>query len=97
MKGSFERLAPHSTMAEAMAVNPPLEAGGLDNLEIRFWRDNYQWLHDRGYQLRPRYSPDWMPSWIGTKKYFRTCEDGVHLAVSPFESFASKALILFPC
>ena len=88
--------SPHSTMAEAMPVNPPVEAGGLDKSEIRLWRDNYQWLHDRGYQLRPRYSPDWMPSWIGTKKYHGACEDGIHLAVSPFESLATRVLILFP-
>ena len=83
-------------MAEAMSVNPPLEAGGLDEMEIRFWRDNYQWLHDRGYQLRPRYSPNWVPSWIGTKKYFRKCEDCFHLAVSLFEFLASRSLISFP-
>ena len=80
-----------------MSINPPLEEGGLDKSEIRHWRDNYQWLHDRGYQLRPRYSPDWIPSWIGTKKDYGDCEDGVHLAVSPFESLALRALILLPC
>ena len=78
---------PHLTMAEAVSVNPPLEAGGLDQSEILFWRNNYQWLRDRGYQLRPRYSPDWIPSWMGTKKYFRNCEDGVDLAVSPLNLF----------
>lgn len=62
-------------------VNLPLEDGGLDEGEI-YWRDTYQWLSNRGYQFRPRYSPDWIPSWVGTTKNFRKCEDGVHLAVS---------------
>ncbi|KIM38851.1 hypothetical protein M413DRAFT_419793 [Hebeloma cylindrosporum] len=50
--------------------------GGLDECES-YWRDKYQWLRDRGYQLRPRYSPDWIPSWVGTTKNHRICEDGV--------------------
>ncbi|KAK0447870.1 uncharacterized protein EV420DRAFT_1275946 [Desarmillaria tabescens] len=28
-----------------------------------FWRDTYHFLNERGYQLRPRYHPDWVPSW----------------------------------
>ncbi|KAJ7646833.1 hypothetical protein FB45DRAFT_1099009 [Roridomyces roridus] len=28
-----------------------------------FWRDHYAWLKDRGYLLRPRYSPNWIASW----------------------------------
>jgi len=61
--------------------NLPLEEGGLDGGEI-YWSGKFQWLHDRGYQLRPRYSPNWIPSWVETAKNFRNCEDGVHLAVS---------------
>ncbi|KAH7889023.1 hypothetical protein F5I97DRAFT_1935400 [Phlebopus sp. FC_14] len=37
---------------------------------------HYQWLRDRGYLLRPRYAPDWVPSWRGTKKNRFLCEDG---------------------
>ena len=66
-------------MAEPLSVVD----GGLGDTEIRYWRNNYEWLRDRGYQLRPRYSPDWIPSWMGTTKYHRSCEDGVKLAVSP--------------
>ncbi|KDR71783.1 hypothetical protein GALMADRAFT_74620 [Galerina marginata CBS 339.88] len=55
-------------------VPAPLR-GALNMTEI-FWRDHYLWLKERGYQLRPRYSPDWVPSWHGTKKYFMDCEDG---------------------
>jgi len=27
--------------------------------------------------LRPRYKPDWKPSWLGTNKYYKECEDGL--------------------
>lgn len=42
----------------------------------RFWRDHLSWLKSCGYTLRPRYSPDWKPSWLGTNKKFYECEDG---------------------
>ncbi|KAI0786625.1 kinase-like domain-containing protein [Abortiporus biennis] len=29
----------------------------------RFWRDIQPWLQTKGYMLRPRYMPDWKPSW----------------------------------
>jgi len=29
----------------------------------RYWRDRQQWLASCGYMLRPRYRPDWVPSW----------------------------------
>lgn len=53
-------------MAEAVS-NLSLQAGldgafALFNHEI-FWRDSYTWLLDKGYRLRPRYDPSWVPSW----------------------------------
>ncbi|KDQ59039.1 hypothetical protein JAAARDRAFT_154270 [Jaapia argillacea MUCL 33604] len=41
-----------------------------------FWRDHYVWLQSRGYGLRPRYNPEWIPSWRGNKKLWFICEDG---------------------
>ncbi|KAJ7143387.1 kinase-like domain-containing protein [Mycena crocata] len=41
-----------------------------------FWRDHQRWLETCGYKLRPRYSPDWVASWLGTSKYYIDCEDG---------------------
>uniref|UniRef100_A0A8H7XMQ5 Protein kinase domain-containing protein n=1 Tax=Psilocybe cubensis TaxID=181762 RepID=A0A8H7XMQ5_PSICU len=35
----------------------------LDSEET-FWRDLQPWLFSRGYQLRARYQPDWIPSWV---------------------------------
>ncbi|TFK83401.1 hypothetical protein K466DRAFT_498538 [Polyporus arcularius HHB13444] len=49
--------------------------GGLVNAEF-FWRDHYTFLEEKGYRLRPRYSPDWEPSWIKLKKDPSECEDG---------------------
>ncbi|RDX54876.1 hypothetical protein OH76DRAFT_846539 [Lentinus brumalis] len=50
--------------------------GGLSNAEF-FWRDHYKFLEENGYRLRPRYSPDWEPSWRGTNRDRFLCEDGL--------------------
>ncbi|KAG5351585.1 hypothetical protein C0989_005741 [Termitomyces sp. Mn162] len=42
-----------------------------------FWRKHCQYLKDHGYTLRPRYQPDWRPSWLDTSKRWTECEDGV--------------------
>jgi len=42
----------------------------------QWWRDQYHILRDYGYDLRPRYHPDWEPSWRGSGKDFFTVEDG---------------------
>lgn len=47
-----------------------------------WWTRHFQWLKDRGYLLRPRYAPDWVPSWRGTKKYKYACEDSLSSIVS---------------
>lgn len=54
--------------------------GGLAAPEL-YWRDRQPWLQERGYMLRSRYKPDWVPSWQGTKKTFFECEDGHVLEV----------------
>ncbi|EGO25701.1 hypothetical protein SERLADRAFT_415172 [Serpula lacrymans var. lacrymans S7.9] len=41
----------------------------------RWWCQQYQWLKETGYLLRPRYAPGWVPSWKGTKKWWAQCED----------------------
>jgi serine/threonine protein kinase len=57
-------------------VRLPNERGQLFRAEL-VWRDLQPWLLDHGYQLRPRYAPNWKPSWEGSKKGFMDCEDGV--------------------
>jgi hypothetical protein len=41
-----------------------------------WWRDQYDDIYNRGYQLRPRYHPSWEPSWIRSGRDFFTVEDG---------------------
>ncbi|KAG1907625.1 uncharacterized protein F5891DRAFT_996267 [Suillus fuscotomentosus] len=48
----------------------------LSEFEI-WWRDHYDFFKDKGYKLRSRYSPDWVPSWTNTKKDDIECEDGI--------------------
>ncbi|KAH0828134.1 hypothetical protein J3R83DRAFT_3809 [Lanmaoa asiatica] len=52
---------------------PPEE---LDSRET-WWRDHYEQLKARGYVLRPRYTPNWVPSWKNAEnKSWADCEDG---------------------
>ncbi|OCB88199.1 hypothetical protein A7U60_g4604 [Sanghuangporus baumii] len=39
------------------------------------WRDRYEMLESHGYRLRPRYHPNWRPSWLDTKKPVSHHED----------------------
>ncbi|KAF7797588.1 hypothetical protein EIP86_008788 [Pleurotus ostreatoroseus] len=49
----------------------------LSNGEI-WWRDHQQWLQEKGYMLRPRYRPGWIPSWEGKPDMDPlSCEDGI--------------------
>ncbi|TFY60104.1 hypothetical protein EVJ58_g5352 [Rhodofomes roseus] len=54
--------------------------GGLRKHEY-IWRDRQPWLQERGYVLRSRYRPDWTPSWIGTGRHHKDCEDGYNTLV----------------
>ena len=47
-----------------------------------WWRDQYYDIHNRGYELRPRYHPNWQPSWIRLGEDFFTVEDGQPSIVS---------------
>jgi len=61
------------------------EIGALHRSE-KWWRDNYYDPKTFGYDLRPRYHPDWVPSWKMSGKDFHIVEDGqpalVNVAVS---------------
>ena len=59
---------------------PDIEPGGIGPHEA-WWVERQQALEQAGYMLRPRYRPDWKPSWAGTKKYHGRFEDGRHLRV----------------
>ena len=57
------------------------EIVGLFSWEM-WWRDRYHVLESHGYRLRPRYHPDWVPSWKESDKEFLTAEDGQYSVVS---------------
>lgn len=46
-----------------------------------WWQRQYEWLKVSGYLLRPRYDPDWVPSWEGSKHDALDCEDSRPLHV----------------
>ncbi|KIP08699.1 hypothetical protein PHLGIDRAFT_18868 [Phlebiopsis gigantea 11061_1 CR5-6] len=41
------------------------------------WRDRQPFLQSQGYLLRPRYNPNWTPSWLGTLRHPQDCEDSI--------------------
>ncbi|KAI9451694.1 kinase-like domain-containing protein [Lactarius psammicola] len=51
------------------------EIGALFSSEL-WWRDHYRDIGINGYRLRPRYDPDWRPSWKASGKHFFMTEDG---------------------
>ena len=46
-----------------------------------YWKDRYHFLNHHGYELRPRYHPNWKPSWIGTNIDPMFCEDSISIIV----------------
>ena len=63
--------------------------GGLYGDEY-LWRDHQPWLADSGYMLRPRYRPEWEPSWLKSKKSPLDCEDGESPLVSRLHLFLMR-------
>jgi len=67
------------------------EIGSLFSSE-EWWRDHYYHIKLQGYVLRPRYSPDWQPSWKRQGKSFLSAEDGRPTLVSfVFGAFGAQA------
>ncbi|KAG6809342.1 hypothetical protein H0H92_000633 [Tricholoma furcatifolium] len=50
--------------------------GELNEIEV-FWRKYTPLFKERGYTVRPRYRPDWIPSWWNTSKDWEDCEDAI--------------------
>ncbi|KAI0669460.1 kinase-like domain-containing protein [Trametes maxima] len=42
-----------------------------------YWKDRFEFLERAGYRLRPRYHPEWKPSWTGTNIAPDFCEDSI--------------------
>ncbi|KAH9970476.1 kinase-like domain-containing protein [Russula compacta] len=63
------------TTSQGYAGQTDREIGTLYTSE-RWWRDHYYGIEDHGYELRPRYHPDWKPSWRRSGRDFFSMEDG---------------------
>ncbi|KAI9444379.1 kinase-like domain-containing protein [Lactarius psammicola] len=57
------------------ANRPRKKLGEIGGPET-WWVERQQALEHAGYMLRPRYRPDWIPSWAGTDKLPLNFEDG---------------------
>jgi hypothetical protein len=70
-------------MSNASPVDPTKLAnidGYLSKEEV-YWRDHQKWLLENGYRLRPRYEPNWIPSWKRLNKFMLLCDDAYELVV----------------
>jgi len=63
------------TPPQSHAAQTSREIGTLHKSE-EWWREQYFDLNHHGYDLRPRYHPDWKPSWRRSGKDFFSVEDG---------------------
>lgn len=54
----------------------------LNDLE-RIWHDRYHFLLQMGFELRPRYRPGWIPSWLNAKEDSVIYEDSLEHLVRP--------------
>ncbi|KAJ7092967.1 hypothetical protein B0H15DRAFT_972724 [Mycena belliarum] len=66
---------------ESWSFIPAKSLADLTSAE-RFWQAHQPWLKERGYMLRPRFRPGWVPSWQGTDKEPLECEDGLRLEMA---------------
>ena len=60
---------------------PGRQPGGIGESE-RWWVERQEALEQAGYMLRPRFRPDWQPSWTGTNRRYLDFEDGYGNRVS---------------
>ena len=63
------------SQAPAHKVAPNNQEGALVTID-QWWRDHYNEIAEHGYQLRPRYHPNWQFSRLKSGKYFYTVQDG---------------------
>ena len=70
-------------MLAMWGTTDPVPPEELDPREV-WWRDRYNQLNSHGYLLRPRYSPQWVPSWKTSSRDWEDSEDGKRLEVRKF-------------
>ncbi|KZV68701.1 hypothetical protein PENSPDRAFT_609719 [Peniophora sp. CONT] len=47
-----------------------------------WWRDRQPFLQSKGYMLRPRFRPNWVPSWLTSGRHPYRSEDGILLPMA---------------
>lgn len=58
-----------------------------------FWRGRQKFLEARGYILRTRYHPDWVPSWRTMDIDPHRCDDFYPLFVSPIFALHARTIL----
>ncbi len=66
----------HITGNTTARSEPPNREAGTLVMTEQWWRDRYAEIASHGYELRPRYHPQWQPSWLKSGKDFYVVEDG---------------------
>ncbi|KAH9035415.1 hypothetical protein EDB84DRAFT_1222789 [Lactarius hengduanensis] len=61
------------------------EIGRLSGNEV-WWRDHYDDIKSRGYQLRPRYDPGWVSSWRGSSSGFSVEAEQPYLSLAAMDA-----------
>jgi hypothetical protein len=90
--------ADNDTLLSIHATGPDSHSTDSQPSDLRqtevWWSKRYKWLENCGYLLRPRYGPDWIPSWQGTSKDPFTCEDWIRPRVCVHMLDSLQKLIL---
>ncbi|KAJ7842695.1 kinase-like domain-containing protein [Mycena leptocephala] len=70
---STPMLSEKSTLSGTLSESSPTP---LLTCREQFWAESYEFLLSHGYQLRPRYHPEWVPSWGPKRNPIRhECDD----------------------
>lgn len=80
LTSSWQVAAPGPTTGSLFSTMSSASMWGLFRTE-EYWRDHYHWLLDKGYQLRPRYHPEWAPPWKGRAPTLEECQREDYQAV----------------
>ncbi|KAH9937741.1 kinase-like domain-containing protein [Amylocystis lapponica] len=65
------------------SMNSENAADGMLSDNELFWRAHQPWLQGKGYMLRPRYKPDWKPSWVQGEIPQHEAEDALGMRYFP--------------
>lgn len=73
---------PTSSELEEQDAQVARNGAELSQVEL-VWRDRQPFLQSKGYMLRPRLRPGWIPSWTNSKSLatVELCEDFTSLPV----------------